>query len=591
MRNNRYLGILLGVLLIGCLMLTTCSGDDDPAGEPTVKEDARLEAQPSKAELADLFSTNLPAALSNCWKIWGHHNALITQGFGADPTVMVYQDKAYVFSSNDSLMYDANGNVIQMTYQDGIQGIRSLSSADLVNWTDHGIINIHGPDSTNPLIPVSEPIGGRGVDPDKPDLPAIDGSWAPSATWKTIGGKPQFFLYYANRGNGIGVISADSPTGPWSAPLGKLKLQIDRGTPNCVDVNYLFDPGVMVDNGQGYLYFGGGDGGDGDDTGQARRVRLRSNMISLDGDPETWYVPFLFEDSEITKMRDIYFYSYVTNSSANRFGLVSSQIAYMTSSEPMGSFRDPVGIMLSPSTQLGTNDQNNHHCMFEFKNNFYIAYHASKVIQAMGSSFRYRSTFIDQISVAGNGAISPITMTRKGVDQVGKFNPYLLNEAETIGIMGGIYTRAEAGASNGMVVTSIDTGDWVALYGVDFGASGASKFTARVRMPETPEDYVGAIELRLDPTGDGITADNGNLTSTATARIKDGEVIGRVQLKAKAGEAGKYALVTIDLDKTVTGVHDLVFVFYSSLGVHPETINPDSRHKNGFEFDQWQFFQ
>jgi hypothetical protein len=113
----------------------------------------------------------------------------------------------------------------------------------------------------------------------------------------------------------------------------------------------------------------------------------------------------------------------------------------------------------------------------------------------------------------------------------------------------------------------------------------------RVRTPETPADYVGAIELRLDPTGAGETSDTGNLTPSNTARITGGTVIGRVNIKAKPGEEGKYAVTTIDFDTPVTGVHDLVFVFYSSLGVHPETIVPDSRHKNSFELDEWQFFK
>ncbi|MCL2128505.1 MAG: hypothetical protein FWH38_09640, partial [Treponema sp.] len=60
-------------------------------------------------------------------------------------------------------------------------------------------------------------------------------------------------------------------------------------------------------------------------------------------------------------------------------------------------------------------------------------------------------------------------------------------------------------------------------------------------------------------------------------------------IKAKPGESGKYGTVTADLDRAVTGVHDLVFVFYTSTGVNPETIVPDSRHKDCFEFDQWQF--
>jgi arabinoxylan arabinofuranohydrolase len=548
----------------------------------------KLEDQPLAAELAELFSTDndFPTALSNSWKIWDHHNAVITQGFGADPTVMVYNNRVYVFSSNDSLMYE-DGSVIQMGYAGGIQGIRAISSADMVNWTDHGVINIHGPASTNPLIPVSEPIGGTSY---------ATASWAPSATWKNINGRPQFFVYYGNSGNGIGVITADSPTGPWSAPLGK--LLIDRSTPNCADVTWLFDPGVMVDSdGQGYMFFGGGDPGpndDADNTGQARRVRLGADMLSIVGTPETWYVPFLFEASDITKINNRYYFSYVTGS-GGRFELVGTQIAYMIASNPMGQFSDPVGILRAPSTQLGTGDQNNHHCIFQFRSRTYIAYHASKVSQAMGlGNMRYRSTFIDDITAnfGAGGSISPITMTRKGVTQRIYLNPYLHNEAETIGIMGGVYTRADDDAGNGMVVTSIDTGDWVALYGVDFGnAPGATKFAARVRMPETPTDYVGAIEIRIDPVGDGVTSDTGNLDSTSTARIKDGTVIGRVQLKAQPGEEGSYSFVTINLDTPVTGRHDLVFVFYSSLGVHPETVNPDSRHKNGFEFDQWQFFR
>jgi arabinoxylan arabinofuranohydrolase len=428
---------------------------------------------------------------------------------------------------------------------------------------------------TNPLYPRPDPV-----------TPFETRSWAPSAVWKKINGKDKFFIYFADSGSGIGVISADSPTGPWNSPL--TKHLIDRSTPNCADVTWLFDPGVMVDDdGKAYMFFGGGNDG-GDDPGNGRRVQLGKDMISLVGDPEKWYVSCLFEDNEIVKINDIYYYSYCANGASNKFGLQSAQIAYMTSYDPLGDYSNPRGILRSPQYHFTTSDENNHHCIFQFKDEVYIAYHASRVAQAMGLG-RYRSTQIDKVKIDDNGVISTITMTRKGVDQVGRVNPYALNEAETIGIQGGVYTRPEAGAGNGMLVTSIDTGDWLALYGVDFGSAGAKKITVRVRMPDTPADYTGAIELRLNPEGDGVTADNVNLSATQTARIKGGKVAGRIQLKAKAGEAGKYATVTADLDETVTGVKDLVFVFYSSLGVHPETVNPDSRHKNGFEFDQWQF--
>jgi hypothetical protein len=119
-----------------------------------------------------------------------------------------------------------------------------------------------------------------------------------------------------------------------------------------------------------------------------------------------------------------------------------------------------------------------------------------------------------------------------------------------------------------------------------------------VRTPATA-GKVAAIELRLDPSAAGITADNGNLTAANTTRITGGKVIGRLYIKAKSGEEGKYGTVTIDLTETVTGEHSLVFVFYSSLGAKPiihrsssTTENfKESHHKNGFEFDQWQFIK
>ncbi|MDR2952052.1 MAG: hypothetical protein LBU82_02290 [Treponema sp.] len=94
--------------------------------------------------------------------------------------------------------------------------------------------------------------------------------------------------------------------------------------------------------------------------------------------------------------------------------------------------------------------------------------------------------------------------------------------------------------------------------------------------PETfPVPYLfEAMDLRIDPEGDGVTGDNGNLDANNTARIKGGTVIGRAQIKAKSGDEGKYGKVTIDLEETVTGVHNLVFVFYSSNGANPETVIP-----------------
>jgi arabinoxylan arabinofuranohydrolase len=597
MKNNKRLRTLLGIVLVFGVFVAACPGDE-PGQEQELEPVPVLEDQPSKEILAELFDTDngFPENLSNSWKIWGHHNALITQGFGADPTAIEYNGRLYLFASNDTILYDANDAIANGSYSAGIQGVRSISSGDLVNWTDHGVLNIAGPAFTDPLVTSNTTIISPGTYAQR--------SWAPAIEMKKFNGVPKFFLYYADSGNGIGVITAPSPTGPWTSPLNK--LLIDRNTPTCAakpenaaliagQVTTLFDPGVMVDDdGKGYIFFGGGDNIVGTATiTSARRARLGDDMISLDGDPEAFFSPHLFEASDINKINGTYYFSYVLNSSAAS-PLFNTQIAYRTADDPMGTFSNPIGIMRAANNQLGSDDNNNHHCIFKFKDNYYIAYHASRVKYAMGANKNagyYRSPHIDKITInPSTGVISTVTMTSAGVDQVGKLDPFVLNEAETIGIMGGIFTRADSGASNGMVVTAIDSGDWVALYGVDFGAVGAKSFSARVRTPETP-DYVGAIELRIDPAGAGTATSIANISTTNTARITGGKIIGHVYIKAKSGEEGKYGTVTINLDETITGVHDLVFVFYSSQGDNPITAAnlKASKHKNGFEFDHWQF--
>jgi len=571
--------LLTALLIVFCL--TGCTPGDQDEQDPVISELPGLEPQPAKEDLAALFTPgdNFPAALSNSWKIWGHRNALITQGFGADPTAMAYKDRVYIYASNDDLMASGSGGVqSNVEYNAGIRGLRVISSADLANWTDHGLINIGGvPEWINPLYLKADGSMPTAVT----SFPTR--SWAPSAVWKKIDGGDKFFVYFSDSGDGIGVITSDSPTGPWTSPLPR--LLIDRQTKNCETVTSVFDPGVMVDDdGKGYMFFGGGG------PGNARRVQLGPDMISLAGDPEEWDVPDLFEDNEIIKINEMYYYSYCDNQ--------GYAINYMTGWDPLGEYNKPKKIMNSPQSQFSTADENNHHCIFQFKGGTYIAYHASNVARAMGLG-RYRSTQIEKVPIDDNGDISTIRMTRKGVDQIEKLNPYIPNEAETIGIMGGVYTRPDADAGNGMLVTSIDSGDWLAVYGVDFGSSGAKKIIVKVRTPDTP-DYTGAIEIRLDPEGEGKTGDTDTLNATNTASIKNGRVVGRLRIKAKPGESGKYATVTADLDETVTGTHDLVFVFYSSLGAQPITIGPNGNliqalnkdmHKNGFEFDQWQFIK
>ena len=594
MKCSKIVFCILVVFLPVNLCLIGCAAEEEDNSPP-------LSAQPAPGDVADLFDPDkgFPAKLSNSFKVYGFANPVATQAFGADPTALVYKDRVYLYMSNDTFLYDPNGvpwyqNQVEgeFSYGKGIQGVRMLSSADMVNWTCHGAFNITGPENTNPLIDNDEWEAQRSI-----DISGISRSWAPTAAFKRIDGKDKFFIYWGNGGNGIGVVMSDSPTGPFRSPWNR--MLIDRDTPNCRNVDYLFDPGVLVDDdGQGYLFFGGGTSyaladppGNANDTGMARRVMLGDDMLSLKGDPERWHVPYLFEASEIAKIFGNYFLMWSTHGSTggNEWGLKNTQMACMRSYGFVGiwdkdQWSEPFGVLDHPATQLGTSDSNNHGVMFEFKGKAYIAYHSQMLAMAMGVS-RYRATSIDEMQIDSDGNIDPVKMTRKGVSPVAKLNPYVKNEAETIGVQGGIYTRPLSGADNGQVVTSIDTGDWLAVYNVDFG-SGAKKFSARVQTPST-EGYKGAIELRVNPTAAGHTNDTQNLNETRTTAIEGGTVIGRAYFDGKSG----YQQITVALSGAVTGVQDLVFVFYSSSTNSPLTIKPDNRHKDGFEFDSWQFYK
>lgn len=214
-------------------------------------------------------------------------NPIMTSRLTADPYAMEYNGRIYVYGTNDSQQYektpDADNNYSK------INTINVYSSADMVNWTDHG------------AIPVA---GSKGA------AKWASNSWAPAACHKTINGKEKFFLYFADNGSGIGVLEADSPTGPWKDPIGK--QLISRETPGCSgsEIGWLFDPAVLVDDdGTGYLYFGG----IGDTTDKpedfiknpkcGRVVKLADDMVSLAGDPVTIDAPYMFEDSGTTNWR------------------------------------------------------------------------------------------------------------------------------------------------------------------------------------------------------------------------------------------------------------------------------------------------
>jgi len=405
-------------------------------------------------------------------KSTNNKNPAITHRYSADPGVMVYKDRVYVYASNDGLV--SNRNVGENKY-DQINTINCMSSADLVNWMDHG------------------PIAAAGN-----NGPArwAKNSWAPTAAWKTINGKDKFFLYFANSGSGIGVLTADSPTGPFKDPLGK--ALITPQTPNCSTITWLFDPAVFVDNdGTGYLYFGGGvPQGRSSNPQTVRVVKLGSDMISLAGTPITIDAPWVFEDSGIHKMGNTYYYSYCTNWDNGPYG--NARIAYMTSSSPTGPFTYKGTCFNNPGDFFGTVG-NNHHTIISFKNKYYIFYHAQWLEkQVFGSTKGYRTTHVDEMPT-NNGSLGNAKGTLSGVTQLQNVDGSALNYANSFAWQAGISVSGQS------YVTTVNysRGAWTGVSQVNLGnaskitikASSQSGATIKIAVGSESGQAIGYVDI------------------------------------------------------------------------------------------------
>jgi arabinoxylan arabinofuranohydrolase len=426
---------------------------------------------------------------------------VVSHRYLADPTTLVTPDRVYVYCSDD------DESPVEGGYN--IPDVVCVSTADMKNWTDHGSVFRAETDTT-----------------------WAKKTWAPGA----IGRGGKFYLYFGNGGANIGVVVADSPTGPFKDPLGK--ALIDHGTPGVQPAKnmWLFDPGAFIDDdGQAYLYFGG----NGDDN--VRVARLKPDMISLDGEVIKMHAPNFFEAAFVHKRNGVYYFAYSTTPRAGM------RFDYMTSNHPAQGFTYR-GVV---SDQPPLNNNNHHAAQFEFKGGWYHIYHNRVVANEAGipAGFR-RNLAIDAFDYEPDGSIRKVTYTADGVAQLGHLDPYSVVQAETFAAQHGVET--EPCSEGGMNLADLQDGDWVRIRGVNFGANGAKKFHARVA---SEEDNSGAIEIRVG--------------------APDGRRAGSCRVKTTGG-GRRWQNLSCEVEG-LAGVQDLYLRFTGEKG------------KTLFKLDQWKF--
>lgn len=515
--------ILFGLFVLSAVGLTACGKPRNTEGneqsseskvlEETIVENDKEDVENMAVNYEDLFKG---LKLSANYKSLFEQNPIMTQRFGADPFAMVYGDRVYFYMTQDAFMYNADGTVKENDYSN-INTISVVSTDDMINFTDHGQIQVAGPNGAAKWA---------------------KNSWAPAAAWKNIDGKDKFFLYFADGGGGIGVVSSDSPTGPFVDEIGKGLIR--RDMPNCGNVLWLFDPAVMVDDdGRAYIYFGGGVPQDRiSNPGTGRVAELGDDMMSLKGEPVALDVPYLFEDSGIHKVGDTYYYTYCSNwqvdeAGTAKYGFTNAEIISLESKSPMGPFTFKEVILSNPGQLCGAYG-NNHHAVFTFKGNWYITYHSRLMEKKMDILHNYRCTHVVQFKMGEDGTIGKIPHSQDSRTQLKYVNPYEKVNATCVEAIAGANTvpadeqTAKIG-SGVFALGNIHSGDYVKIGGVDFGETSPKSISVNVR----------------GGNGDGVI-------QVKVGRLNSPDAIAYIPVKDGVAE----------LTKEVTGVQDLFFVFY-----------------------------
>ena len=418
---------------------------------------------------------------------------LVQTKYTADPAPYVHGDTIYLYTTHDE--DDAEG----FKMKDWLL----YTSTDMVNWQDHGAVASLK---------------------DFPWYKGDNGAWAECVVERN--GK--WYMYCPIHGNGIGVLVADSPFGPFKDPIGK---PLVWSTEHWSDI----DPSVWIDNdGRAYMYWG---------NPHTYCVELNEDMISTKGDIMTMdKIEDYQEGPWMWKRGDWYYLAFASTCCPEGIG-------YAMSKSPTGPWEHKGHIMDHTPRTRG-----NHPGIIEFKGKWYcfgLTYDLFRLESSRHAE--RRCCMAAEMTYNADGTIKELPYFQDcKLEQVGTFNPYRRVEAETMAWGYGLKTTREnpSGPWNPtLFVTDIDDGEYILVKGVDFG-KGANELLASC----SSQMFGGRMEIRLDAT-DGWKAGEIDIPNTKF----------------------KYETFRTRLTKC-EGVHDVYFVFKSN----------SMQKKNLFNFDWWE---
>ncbi len=425
--------------------------------------------------------------------------------YTADPAPLVVGDTLFVYTSHDASPED-----IPDENEKGSAGFFMYdwllwSTTDMVNWTEHG------------AVASLKDFSWRSRE---------NGAWA----IQTVERNGKYYLYAPLHGHGIGVLTADSPYGPFSDPL---KKPIVWDQSNWYDI----DPSVFTDDdGQAYMYWG---------NPYTYYARLNDDMISLKDSVVRlpYHIEHYQEGPWFYKRNGHYYLGYASTCCPEALG-------YAMSDSPTGPWESK-GYIMRPTER----DRGNHPGIVDYKGHSYV-FGQNYDLMHLDTFVHHerRSVSATEINYLPDGTIAevPYWLDQQPMKQLHWLNPYQRVEAETMAWGYGLKT-AKMGIENtgvvekmpfstgkkNMYVTNIDNGEYIRLRGVDFGTVGAKQFILSAAATGSC-----TVTLRLDST--------------------DGPVIGMTTVKP-SGNLDKYKSFGTKV-KNASGVHDLYICFDNASG-------------------------
>jgi beta-xylosidase len=273
-------------------------------------------------------------------------------GHFADPALVAFGGRYYVYPTTDGHEEWA------------ATSFRAFSSADLLEWTDHGVVL---------------------------DL-ARDVNWADAHAWApaALARDGRYYLYFTAQGGSIGVASAPSPVGPFE----------DLGRPLIEDGAFAgraIDPAVFADaDGSVYLYWG---------NGIAYGVRLNEDLVSFDPSAVvSWNPPEFREAAHVHRRGEVYYLSWSVDDTRDE----NYHVRYATGPGPLGPWTDQ-DVLVEKVAERGIL-ATGHHSVLNVPgtDEWVIAYHRFAI---PGGDGFHRELVFDRLHHRADGTIDKVVPT------------------------------------------------------------------------------------------------------------------------------------------------------------------------------------